>query len=107
MLGSLAATARRGRQGEAVACRRGEKCYLKSAGGQFLHQFANCVENFVGSIAKQMTGKVDLAKEDLIHVSWGSSGPPFRDLPNESKDGKGGRNSPKSTGQNSLTWQRP
>ena len=36
--------------------------------------------SFGEAIAKQITGKVDFAKEDLVHVSWGSSGPPFGEL---------------------------
>jgi hypothetical protein len=42
-------------------------------------------------IAKQIIGKVGFAKEALVHVSWGSSGPPFGELAHEIKDGKGGK----------------
>ena len=45
-------------------------------------------ESFGQAIAKQITGKIDFAKEDLAHVSWGSSGPPFGDLRYETEDGK-------------------
>jgi hypothetical protein len=45
-------------------------------------------ESFGEDIAKQITGKVDFVKEDLVHVSWGSSGPPFGDLRYDVKDGK-------------------
>jgi len=45
-------------------------------------------ESFGEAIAKQIVGKVDFAKEDLVYVSWGSSGPPFGDLRFEAKDGK-------------------
>ena len=41
-------------------------------------------------IAKQVKGKIDFAKEDLAHVSWGSSGPPFGNLQYEIKEGKDG-----------------
>ena len=45
-------------------------------------------ESFGEDIAKQVAGKVAFAKEDLVHVSWGSSGPPFGDLRYEVQDGK-------------------
>ena len=46
------------------------------------------IQKFFGkAIAKQITGKIDFGKEDLVHVSWGSSGPPFGDLQFK-KDGK-------------------
>jgi hypothetical protein len=43
------------------------------------------------SIAKQLAGKIDFSKEDLVHVAWGSSGPPFGTLEYEIKDGKDGK----------------
>jgi hypothetical protein len=43
------------------------------------------------SIAKQVVGKIDFAKEDLVHVAWGGSGPPFGTLQYEIKDGKDGK----------------
>ena len=48
-------------------------------------------ESFGKDIAKQLSGKIDFAKEDLVHVSWGSSGPPFGKLRYEIKDGKDGK----------------
>lgn len=48
-------------------------------------------ESFGESIAKQIAGKVDFTKEDLVHVSWGSSGPPFAELRHEVKDEKDGQ----------------
>ena len=42
------------------------------------------------AIAKQVKGEIDFAKEDLAHVSWGSSGPPFGKLQYEIKDGDDG-----------------
>lgn len=41
--------------------------------------------------AKQIAGKIDFAKEDLVHVAWGSAGPPFGTLRHETKDGKEGK----------------
>lgn len=38
--------------------------------------------------AKQFTGKIDFTKENLVHVVWGSSGPPFGKLRYEIKDEK-------------------
>jgi type 1 glutamine amidotransferase len=49
------------------------------------------VKSFGEVIAKQIAGQIDFAKEDLVHVSWGSSGPPFGTLRSEIKEGKGGR----------------
>jgi len=46
---------------------------------------------FGEEIAKQITGNVDFAKEDVVHVAWGSSGPPFGKLARETKDGKDGK----------------
>jgi hypothetical protein len=42
------------------------------------------------AIAKQVKGKIDFAKEDLAHVGWGTSGPPFGELQYEIQDGKDG-----------------
>jgi len=50
------------------------------------------VEQSLGKgIAKQIAGKVDFAKEDLVHVAWGSSGPPFGTLRHETRPGKEGK----------------
>ena len=45
-------------------------------------------ESFGEAIAKQIVGNVDFAKENLVHVAWGSSGPPFGDLRYDGKDEK-------------------
>jgi hypothetical protein len=42
------------------------------------------------AIAKQVAGKIDFAKEKLVHVAWGSSGPPFGTLQHEIKTDKEG-----------------
>ena len=42
------------------------------------------------AIAKQVKGKIDFAKEDLAHVGWGTSGPPFGELQYEIQNGKDG-----------------
>jgi hypothetical protein len=41
--------------------------------------------------AKQIAGKIDFAKENLVHVAGGSAGPPFGTLRHETKDGKEGK----------------
>ncbi len=45
-------------------------------------------ETFGEDIAKQITGKIDFATEDLVHVGWESFGPPFGDLLFEANNGK-------------------
>ena len=40
------------------------------------------------AIAKQVEGRIDFAKENLVHVAWGSSGPPFGKLQYQIKDEK-------------------
>jgi hypothetical protein len=42
------------------------------------------------AIAKQIAGKIDFAKDKLVHVAWGSSGPPFGTLQYEIKADKEG-----------------
>jgi hypothetical protein len=43
------------------------------------------------AIAGQIAGQVDFAKEKLVHIGWGSSGPPFGELRQEVKEGKDGQ----------------
>jgi hypothetical protein len=43
------------------------------------------------AIAKQIAGKIDFAKEKLVHVAWGSSGPPFGTLQYGIKEDKEGK----------------
>ena len=43
------------------------------------------------AIAKQIDGQIDFAKKNLVHVSWGSSGPPFGTLQYEIKEAKEGK----------------
>ena len=45
---------------------------------------------FGEAVAKQIAGQVDFAKEKLVHVAWGSSGPPFGRLQHEIKEGEEG-----------------
>lgn len=47
------------------------------------------VEKSLGrEIARQIDGQIDFAKQELVHVAWGSSGPPFGTLKYETKEGK-------------------
>jgi hypothetical protein len=46
---------------------------------------------FGKAAAKQIAGQIDFAKEKLVHVVWGSSGPPFGTLQHEIKEGKEGK----------------
>ena len=48
-------------------------------------------KGFGDDIGKQISGKLDFRKEALVHVSWGSSGPPFGELKYETKDTKDGK----------------
>lgn len=47
------------------------------------------VEKSLGKgIAKQIARQIDFANQELAHVAWGSSGPPFGTLQYETKEGK-------------------
>jgi hypothetical protein len=64
---------------------------LSGKPGVAVFRWMEDVEKSLGkAVAKQIAGKVDFAKQDLVHVAWGSSGPPFGTLRHETRPGKEG-----------------
>ena len=48
-------------------------------------------KHFGEALARQLGGNVDFAKEKVVYVGWGSSGPPFDTLEYEIKETKSGK----------------
>lgn len=59
-------------------------------GARVLSNQKEMVKSLGKAIAKQVADQVDFAKENLVHVAWGSSGPPFDTLQYEIKDERKG-----------------